>query len=133
MDTSLLLGKHFDSYNFFARYLVDSRWFKQWQNYVGYLDYYLLDKGKKTSYPGPIDNTSLFKGKFRIHLFHCETDPIFFGLFPYSRHLCCRLPHTFTYALQISGAHFITIPIFQSRPGSLTLEHTLVLVSSCQF
>jgi len=39
-------------------YLIDSRWFKQWQKYVG--NTYPYEKGKETSFPGPIDNTSLF-------------------------------------------------------------------------
>ena len=43
-----------------SRYLIDSRWFKQWQKYVG--NTYTYEKGKETSFPGPIDNTSLFAG-----------------------------------------------------------------------
>ena len=43
-----------------SRYLIDSRWFKQWQKYVGYT--YPYEKGKEASIPGPIDNTGLFAG-----------------------------------------------------------------------
>ncbi|XP_065058789.1 ubiquitin carboxyl-terminal hydrolase 15-like [Rhopilema esculentum] len=42
-------------------YLICTRWFKQWQSYVGFNDYCDLDKGKEISFPGPIDNTPLFK------------------------------------------------------------------------
>ena len=45
------------------RYLIDTRWFKQWKKYVGY-DGDNTYVGKKGSDPGPIDNSQLFKGKY---------------------------------------------------------------------
>ncbi|XP_070558871.1 ubiquitin carboxyl-terminal hydrolase 15-like [Ptychodera flava] len=42
-------------------YLVDSRWFKQWKKYVGYDSWDMYGMGEQSSYPGPIDNSGLFK------------------------------------------------------------------------
>lgn len=44
------------------RYLVDSKWYKQWQSYVGFDSWDTNLVGDKSAYPGPIDNKPLFKG-----------------------------------------------------------------------
>ena len=62
-----------------SRYLIDSRWFKQWQNYVGYYDYYIVDKGKQTSNPGPIDNAGLFNGMYMCD--NCIIESVLFSFF----------------------------------------------------
>ncbi|XP_070541952.1 uncharacterized protein [Ptychodera flava] len=46
-------------------YLVGSRWFKQWKKYVGYESWDLYRFGEPSSYPGPIDNSGLFKENSR--------------------------------------------------------------------
>ena len=45
-----------------CRYLVDVRWMKQWKKYVGYDQQDLSNAGLDSAYPGPIDNSTLFKG-----------------------------------------------------------------------
>ncbi len=47
------------------RYLIDTRWFKQWQRYVGY-NIRFQETGQKSGNPGPIDNSNLFMGKFSL-------------------------------------------------------------------
>jgi len=42
----------------YCRYLLDKRWFDQWKEYVHTGDQ------NSSSYPGKIDNTELFEGKF---------------------------------------------------------------------
>uniref|UniRef100_A0A8C2KXH4 Ubiquitin carboxyl-terminal hydrolase n=1 Tax=Cyprinus carpio TaxID=7962 RepID=A0A8C2KXH4_CYPCA len=42
------------------RYLIDSRWFKQWKKYVGFDSWDLYNVGEHNLYPGPIDNSGLF-------------------------------------------------------------------------
>lgn len=44
------------------RYLVDSRWFKQWKKYVGFDSWDKYQMGDQNVYPGPIDNSGLLKG-----------------------------------------------------------------------
>lgn len=44
------------------RYLIDSRWFKQWKKYVGFDSWDLYNVGEHNLYPGPIDNSGLFSG-----------------------------------------------------------------------
>jgi hypothetical protein len=46
----------------FFRYLVDSRWFKQWKKYVGFDSWDKYQMGDQNVYPGPIDNSGLLKG-----------------------------------------------------------------------
>ena len=46
----------------FFRYLVDSRWFKQWKKYVGFESWDKYQMGDQNVYPGPIDNSGLLKG-----------------------------------------------------------------------
>lgn len=43
------------------RYLIDNKWFKQWQTYVNYesINNNLIDQ---SAYPGPIDNSNILKG-----------------------------------------------------------------------
>ncbi|NXF38230.1 UBP4 hydrolase, partial [Nyctibius bracteatus] len=43
-----------------CRYLVDSRWFKQWKKYVGFDSWDMFDVGNPGVFPGPIDNSGLF-------------------------------------------------------------------------
>lgn len=45
------------------RYLIDSRWFKQWKKYVGFDSWDMYNVGERNLYPGPIDNSGLFSGK----------------------------------------------------------------------
>lgn len=47
---------------FLCRYLVDSRWFKQWKKYVGFDSWDKYQMGDQNVYPGPIDNSGLLKG-----------------------------------------------------------------------
>lgn len=47
---------------FLLRYLVDSRWFKQWKKYVGFDSWDKYQMGDQNVYPGPIDNSGLLKG-----------------------------------------------------------------------
>lgn len=44
------------------RYLIDSRWFKQWKKYVGFDSWDMYNVGERNLYPGPIDNSGLFSG-----------------------------------------------------------------------
>uniref|UniRef100_A0A7N8X161 Ubiquitin carboxyl-terminal hydrolase n=2 Tax=Mastacembelus armatus TaxID=205130 RepID=A0A7N8X161_9TELE len=46
--------------NCFFRYLIDSRWFKQWKKYVGFDSWDMYNVGERSLYPGPIDNSGLF-------------------------------------------------------------------------
>ena len=41
---------------------MDSRWLKQWERYVGYDNYHSGERGQEADFPGPIDNSNLFKG-----------------------------------------------------------------------
>nr|XP_006816239.1 PREDICTED: uncharacterized protein LOC102802544 [Saccoglossus kowalevskii] len=42
-------------------YLVDATWLKQWKSYVGYECWNKYQMGHQSLYPGPIDNSDLFK------------------------------------------------------------------------
>uniref|UniRef100_A0A4W6F5B2 Ubiquitin carboxyl-terminal hydrolase n=1 Tax=Lates calcarifer TaxID=8187 RepID=A0A4W6F5B2_LATCA len=42
------------------RYLIDSRWFKQWKKYVGFDSWDMYNVGERSLYPGPIDSSGLF-------------------------------------------------------------------------
>uniref|UniRef100_A0A667YG41 Ubiquitin carboxyl-terminal hydrolase n=1 Tax=Myripristis murdjan TaxID=586833 RepID=A0A667YG41_9TELE len=42
------------------RFLIDSRWFKQWKKYVGFDSWDMYNVGEHSLYPGPIDNSGLF-------------------------------------------------------------------------
>ncbi|KAK2167839.1 hypothetical protein LSH36_23g05071 [Paralvinella palmiformis] len=42
-------------------YLTDTKWFKQWKKYVGYDSWDTGHVGDESAYPGPIDNSALFK------------------------------------------------------------------------
>uniref|UniRef100_A0A8C5GZT7 Ubiquitin carboxyl-terminal hydrolase n=1 Tax=Gouania willdenowi TaxID=441366 RepID=A0A8C5GZT7_GOUWI len=44
----------------FRRYLIDSRWFKQWKKYVGFDSWDMYNVGERSLFPGPIDNSGLF-------------------------------------------------------------------------
>nr|XP_006117683.1 ubiquitin carboxyl-terminal hydrolase 4 isoform X2 [Pelodiscus sinensis] len=44
----------------FPRYLIDSRWFKQWKKYVGFDSWDMYNVGEPNLFPGPIDNSGLF-------------------------------------------------------------------------
>uniref|UniRef100_A0A8C9VQD6 Ubiquitin carboxyl-terminal hydrolase n=1 Tax=Scleropages formosus TaxID=113540 RepID=A0A8C9VQD6_SCLFO len=44
----------------FLRFLIDSRWFKQWKKYVGFDSWDMYNVGEHNLYPGPIDNSGLF-------------------------------------------------------------------------
>lgn len=48
------------------RYLIDSRWFKQWKKYVGFDSWDMYNVGERNLYPGPIDNSGLFSGKTQL-------------------------------------------------------------------
>uniref|UniRef100_A0A669EDN6 Ubiquitin carboxyl-terminal hydrolase n=1 Tax=Oreochromis niloticus TaxID=8128 RepID=A0A669EDN6_ORENI len=43
-----------------GKYLIDSRWFKQWKKYVGFDSWDMYNVGERSLYPGPIDNSGLF-------------------------------------------------------------------------
>nr|XP_006000774.1 PREDICTED: ubiquitin carboxyl-terminal hydrolase 15 isoform X5 [Latimeria chalumnae] len=47
--------------NHYYRYLVDSRWFKQWKKYVGFDSWDKYQMGEQNVYPGPVDNSGLLK------------------------------------------------------------------------
>lgn len=49
--------------SFRCRYLIDSRWFKQWKKYVGFDSWDLYNVGEPNLFPGPIDNSGLFAGR----------------------------------------------------------------------
>lgn len=44
------------------RFLIDSRWFKQWKKYVGFDSWDMYIVGERSLFPGPIDNSGLFSG-----------------------------------------------------------------------
>uniref|UniRef100_A0A4W5L5N0 Ubiquitin carboxyl-terminal hydrolase n=1 Tax=Hucho hucho TaxID=62062 RepID=A0A4W5L5N0_9TELE len=44
----------------FFRFLIDSRWFKQWKKYVGFDSWDMYNVGEHSLYPGPVDNSGLF-------------------------------------------------------------------------
>ena len=48
---------------FSCRYLVDTKWLKQWKKYVGFDSWDSFSAGDQSANPGPIDNKTLFKGK----------------------------------------------------------------------
>lgn len=48
---------------YFSRYLVDTKWLKQWKKYVGFDSWDSFSAGDQSANPGPIDNKTLFKGK----------------------------------------------------------------------
>uniref|UniRef100_A0A8C5H0Q9 Ubiquitin carboxyl-terminal hydrolase n=1 Tax=Gouania willdenowi TaxID=441366 RepID=A0A8C5H0Q9_GOUWI len=57
VNTSLLTkGDSLDE----IRYLIDSRWFKQWKKYVGFDSWDMYNVGERSLFPGPIDNSGLF-------------------------------------------------------------------------
>uniref|UniRef100_A0A6Q2WSZ4 Ubiquitin carboxyl-terminal hydrolase 4 n=1 Tax=Esox lucius TaxID=8010 RepID=A0A6Q2WSZ4_ESOLU len=43
----------------FCRFLIDSRWFKQWKKYVGFDSWDMYNVGEHSLYPGPVDNSGL--------------------------------------------------------------------------
>lgn len=47
-----------------CRYLVDSRWFKQWKKYVGFDSWDMFGAGDPSLFPGPVDNSGLFSGEW---------------------------------------------------------------------
>ena len=57
-----VLDIFFYQFLFFFRYLVDSRWFKQWKKYVGFDSWDKYQMGDQNVYPGPIDNSGLLRG-----------------------------------------------------------------------
>lgn len=66
---SLLMSKTHQSLTYQKccfRYLIDSRWFKQWKKYVGFDSWDMYNVGERSLYPGPIDNSGLFSGKTGI-------------------------------------------------------------------
>ncbi|XP_052409162.1 ubiquitin carboxyl-terminal hydrolase 15 isoform X4 [Carassius gibelio] len=42
-------------------YLVDSSWFKKWKKYVGFDSWDMNVKGSQIVFPGPVDNSGLFR------------------------------------------------------------------------
>lgn len=48
------------------RYLIDNKWFKQWKRYVGYDSWDACNIGEQSTFPGPIDNSPLLKGKMIV-------------------------------------------------------------------
>lgn len=51
-----------------SRYLIDSRWFKQWKKYVGFDSWDMYNVGEHNLFPGPIDNSGLFSGAVSCRL-----------------------------------------------------------------
>lgn len=43
------------------RFVVDLKWFEKWKKYVGFESYDIRFTGKDEFFPGPIDNSALFK------------------------------------------------------------------------
>lgn len=60
---SYVCQNYFNQFVLFLRYLIDSRWFKQWKKYVGFDSWDMYNVGERSLYPGPIDNSGLFSGK----------------------------------------------------------------------
>uniref|UniRef100_A0A673AKU5 Ubiquitin carboxyl-terminal hydrolase n=1 Tax=Sphaeramia orbicularis TaxID=375764 RepID=A0A673AKU5_9TELE len=58
--TSLLVYVLLETKGRKNRYLIDSRWFKQWKKYVGFDSWDMYNVGEHSLYPGPIDNSGLF-------------------------------------------------------------------------
>ncbi|XP_062830188.1 ubiquitin carboxyl-terminal hydrolase 4-like [Anolis carolinensis] len=63
--------------------LIDYKWFKKWQRYVGFESWDLYYAGKPDYYPGPIDNAKLFEDsetqilkKYRMDKVDYEVIPI---------------------------------------------------------
>ncbi|XP_062835837.1 uncharacterized protein LOC134298705 [Anolis carolinensis] len=63
--------------------LIDYKWFKKWQRYVGFESWDLYYAGKPDHYPGPIDNAKLFEDsetqtlkKYRMNGVDYEVIPI---------------------------------------------------------
>nr|XP_008106012.1 PREDICTED: uncharacterized protein LOC103278402 [Anolis carolinensis] len=63
--------------------LIDYKWFKKWQRYVGFESWDLYYAGKPDHYPGPIDNMKLFEDsetqtlkKYRMDKVDYEVIPI---------------------------------------------------------
>ena len=50
--------------SFSNRYLIDSKWFKQWKKYVGFDSWDVYNMGNASFNPGPIDNSGLIKGNW---------------------------------------------------------------------
>ncbi|XP_062836822.1 uncharacterized protein LOC134298993 [Anolis carolinensis] len=64
-------------------YLIDYKWFKKWQRYVGFESWDLYYARKPDYYPGPIDNSKLFEDsetqtlkKYRMNGVDYEVIPI---------------------------------------------------------
>ena len=55
----------------YYRYLVDTKWYKQWKKYVGYDSWDTSYVGDQSAHPGPIDNTPLLKGNIHIIVNMC--------------------------------------------------------------
>ena len=71
---------HCDTVSIHCRFLVDTRWFKQWKRYVGYDTLELKFAGKLNAHPGPIDNSSLLKCKWNFMNYELFTIIISFRL-----------------------------------------------------
>ena len=71
-------------YVLILRYLVDSRWWKQWRKFVGYDAWAQFGVGEELNDPGPIDNLSLFASK-TLHYLH--------DLYYFTSHRHCVLTH----------------------------------------
>nr|XP_008121305.1 PREDICTED: uncharacterized protein LOC103281469 [Anolis carolinensis] len=63
--------------------LIDYKWFKKWQRYVGFESWDLYYAGKPDYYPGPIDNAKLFEDsetqtlkKYRMDKVDYEVIPV---------------------------------------------------------
>lgn len=78
-------------YSIRPRYLIDSRWFKQWKKYVGFDSWDMYNVGERSLYPGPIDNSGLFSGKTELQYI-----PIFYQSFP----VCLYFLFTYLFCLK---------------------------------
>lgn len=59
---------------FYFRFLLDTKWFKQWKKYVGYESWDAFNVGQSEANPGPVDNSPLVEegmkeGFIRFKLF----------------------------------------------------------------
>ncbi len=47
---------------FLCRYLIDTKWFKQWKKFVGFDNWDTSYVGDQSANPGAIDNSPLLRG-----------------------------------------------------------------------
>lgn len=93
-----------------SRYLIDSRWFKQWKKYVGFDSWDMYNVGERSLFPGPVDNSGLFSGTVVILTFELYA-------FAFEDNAQLRLTSVLNYIFpNIEVATFFAIQIKRLRP-----------------